>query len=129
MSNINSDEQVHAMKLSVDVISTKDFTLSANILVKYSLALVSAQTHSFRSSQPTAVKAGKQATELAKNFASYEFGASKSQLYNILAGNENFMVSVCSTERGQGGGLVEKEIGTSQLSLKDLLSAPLSQTP
>ena len=55
-SSLNSDEQVHAMKLSIDVISTKDFTLSANILVKYNLSLGSQQTHSFKSSQPTAVK-------------------------------------------------------------------------
>ena len=56
MSNY-SDEQVHAMKLSIDVISTKDFTLSANILVKYNLKLAQL-THSFKSAQPTAVKQG-----------------------------------------------------------------------
>ena len=78
MSNsLNSDEQVHAMKLSIDVISTKDLTLSANILVKYNLSLGNQQTHSFKSPQPTAVKQGNGVTELAKNFASYEFGASK----------------------------------------------------
>jgi hypothetical protein len=82
--------------------------------------------HSFKSSQPTGIKSGNQATELAKNFASYPFGASKSELFDILAGNANFMVSVFHTERGNGGGVTEKEIGTSKVSLKDLLSAPLS---
>jgi hypothetical protein len=59
MSNLlNSEEQVHAMKLSIDVISTKDMTLSANILVKYSLSLGNQQTHSFKSPQPSAIKQG-----------------------------------------------------------------------
>jgi hypothetical protein len=38
-SLLNSDEQNHSMKLTIDVISTKDFTQSANILIKYNLRL------------------------------------------------------------------------------------------
>jgi hypothetical protein len=36
------------MKISIDVISTKDFALSANIQVKYNLKLAQL-THSFKS--------------------------------------------------------------------------------
>ena len=39
------------------------------------------------------------------------------------------MISVVHSDKGQGGGMVEKEIGATKLSLRELLSAPLSQTP
>jgi hypothetical protein len=46
-----------------------------------------------------------------------------------LAGNNDFIVEILHSEQGAAGGISEREMGRVNLSLKNLLAAPLKETP
>jgi len=46
-----------------------------------------------------------------------------------LAGNADFIIEICHSEAGSAGGISEREVGRVNLSLKNLLGAPLKETP
>ena len=84
-------EQHHKLKLSVDLLSVKDLQVSANLVCNYSLKLSSGM-HTFRTEAPTPVSQASE-SKLQKAFASFEFAASKSELFAVLAGN-NFKIKL-----------------------------------
>ena len=52
-SNNNSGGEMHKLKLSVDILSVRNFSTAANVFVSYQLQLK--DMHQFQSSPPTAV--------------------------------------------------------------------------
>ena len=48
-----SDEKKHQLRLSIDLLSVKDFKLSANVSVEYTLNLI--KSHAFKSNPPSPV--------------------------------------------------------------------------
>lgn len=84
---------LHKLKLSIDLASVRNMNTAANVIVAYEIKLK--EVHSFSSSMPeknynvqqppVAVSAQKGIdTQLANTFASYDFQATKSQLFSIL---------------------------------------------
>ena len=50
----NQDEKKHLLKLTIDYLSAKDFKVSANVILSYSLKLPQ-QVHSFKAGKATPV--------------------------------------------------------------------------
>lgn len=78
----------YQLKLSVDVLSVKNFTTSANVVPKYTLNLQACGSrqnktlvqHNFAAKEATAVNQGPQETKLSDGFSSFEFTANKQEL-------------------------------------------------
>lgn len=121
-SEQSADEQVnHSLKLSIDLLSVKDLNVAANVTCSYQIKL-SSGSHSFKTDQPTAVGQSGE-TKLLLGFASYEFQASKSQLFALLAGN-NFKISLHHKTHDKN----EQLVGVVLLDMKDILTAPLKKS-
>jgi centrosomal protein CEP120 len=52
-NNKSGGPEVHKLKLSIDLLSVRNFSTAANVFVTYELQLK--ETHSFQSSPPTAI--------------------------------------------------------------------------
>ena len=89
LSGDSSSEQAadlpYQLKLSVDILSVRNLTVSANVVAKYSVNLQtsgcrsnkSLVMHSFAAKEATAVNSGAHDTKLADSFTSFEFSANK----------------------------------------------------
>lgn len=119
LSDLNLDNP-YQLKLSVDVLSVKNLTLSANVIAKGSVNLQAsgAKTnrtlvhHSFAAKEPTAVNQGSHETKLLDSFASFEFVANKQELGLIL--------SRCELEVSLLHQSNSKELGRVSVPLKHL---------
>lgn len=76
------DEKKHLLKLTIDFLTAKDFKMAANVMISYSIKLLQ-QTHSFKSGKATPVGVNSE-VKLTQVFASFEFQASKSELFTLL---------------------------------------------
>ena len=98
-------------------------SIAANISVAYNLNLK--ETHSFSSSPPTPVSQNmNQDTNLTNTFASYDFLATKQQLFSILSERTLSVSFIHQIQQGQ-----QSELGQAVIPLSKLLQAPLKQTP
>lgn len=114
------EEQHHKLKLSIDLLSVKDMLAASNVICAYQLKL-SSGLQVFRSE--VATPAGQSVeVKLQKGFCSFEFAASKTQLFSILSSN-NLSVKVFHKQDHQ-----EVPIGAVAVDLKEILSAPLKQS-
>lgn len=114
-------DQKHLLRLSIDLFSVKDMKVSANLCLSYTINLN--KTHTFKSSPPTAVNQG-QEVKLANAFATYEFQATKTELYNYL-NDAVMMVNVVHQDKSGSS----SEIGQVTLQLKEIFQAPQKKTP
>ena len=121
-SNKSDANAAHSLKLSIDLLSVRNLQAAANLVASYQLQLN--ELHSFQSSPPTPVNQGGADTQLQNGFASFEFLASKQQLFSILSERS---LTVALTHVAQGG--QQTEVGLATVPLNRILSAPLKQTP
>lgn len=82
----SAEEQSHQLKLSIDLLSVRNCSISANLFAAYQLKLK--EVHTFQSNPPTPVGTGTQDRELKNCFASYTFAATKAQLFSMLNDND-----------------------------------------
>lgn len=122
-SSSKSDQNAaHSLKLSIDLLSVRNLQSAVNLVAGYQLQLN--ELHSFQSSPPTPVNQGGADTQLQNGFASFEFLASKQQLFSILSER---MLTISLMHSVQGG--QQTEVGQAAVPLNRILSAPLKQTP
>ena len=81
-SNKSKTGTLHGLKLSIDLMSLKSMATAGNVFVTYKFDLV--DSHCFTSHPATSVQTGSQETRINNGFASFEFQASKAQLFGIL---------------------------------------------
>ncbi len=122
-------ELPYQLKLSVDILSVKNFTLSANVLTKFNINLQAAGAknnrtlvhHNFAAKDATPVNQGAHDTKIQDSFASFEFVATKSELGSIL---HKCDVDITIVHQANG-----KEIGKVAHPLKHLETGEQKKTP
>lgn len=120
---VDEASEVHNLKLSIDLLSVRNMTMAANLFLAYNLELREVQ--SFQSQPPTAVSTTKGVDfKLTNTFASYEFQATKSQLFSILSQKELRVRAIHQVHSGQ-----QSEIGHALVPLSKVLGAELKETP
>ena len=86
----------------MDVREAKNFSVSANVFVKFSVQL-GGQFHQFKSEQASPIRQGTSESKLTGSFATYEFFANKQQLGQLMS-NQSIDLSLIHAD-GQ------KEVG------------------
>jgi len=117
------------LKLSVDILSVKNLSVSAQVVAKYSVNLQASGCranktlvlHSFTSKETTAVNSGAHDTKLADSFASFEFVANKQELGAVLGKCEVDLAIVHHSNN--------KELGRVSFPLKHLETGEQKKTP
>jgi chromosome segregation ATPase len=128
-SSSDASDLPYQLKLSVDILSVKNLTVSANVFAKFSLNLQASGCrsnktlvqHIFAAKEPTAVNSGGHDTKLTDSFASFEFVANKQELGAILSRCE---VDVSIVQQSSS-----KEVGRVGFPLKHLESGEQKKTP
>jgi len=107
-------EEVHSMRLSIEIPTIKDMQFQANIGLSYTLPLLGDKN--FSTTQPTNISKSGQAL-LKGTFSSYSFEATKSELYSALS-TTDLIINIESYVDNSS-----KIIGICKIPLKELIGS------